>query len=141
MKTKVNALIENLILSTNNDQLAWKETGPASKRSWHREFIAIGEDGTEYETEIKFLMIGENWQLDTSPHIWVKNGKLPNGRLLLTGASYNVQDFRKTIMDKYCADMNPTTKIVEDILEDITKGVSTSTFRDSRINNLLDDKI
>ena len=140
MKEQITALIENLTLATKNGQLVWNETGPKEKRDWYREFVTSGEDGTEYETEIKYFLSGDKWQLDTSSHIWVKNDKLPNGRLFVSGLTYDIQDLRNEIMNKFCQDMKPTTKIIEDILVDITKSVSTSTFRDSRINNVLDSK-
>lgn len=40
-------------------------------------------------------------------------------------------------MDKYCQDMKPSEKIVEDALEGIAKGISLSTYRDNKLNKIL----
>ena len=40
-------------------------------------------------------------------------------------------------MDKYCQDMKPSEKIVEDALDVIAKGISLSTYRDNKIKKIL----
>jgi hypothetical protein len=48
-----------------------------------------------------------------------------------------ISEFRKVIMDKYCQDMKPSEKVVEDALDGIAKGISISTYRDNKLNKIL----
>jgi len=138
---KVKMIIENLTLSTKNGELDWINKGSADKRNFHREYYAIAEDGTRYETEVKYTLSNGAWQLESSPSIFVRNEKLPNGVYYIYGGNNDIKDiigeFRKVIMDKYCQDMKPSEKIVEDALENIAKGISLSTYRDNKLNKIL----
>ena len=139
---KVKMIIENLTLSTENGELDWIDKGPIDKRNYHREYSAVAEDGTKYETEVKYILNnGGNWVLESAPFIWIKNEKLPNGSYYIYGGNNDVKDiiseFRKVIMDKYCKDMKPSEKIVEDALEVIAKGISLSTHRDNKLDKIL----
>ena len=81
------------------------------------------------------------WKLESSPALWIRSEKLPNGAFYIYGGQNElkkiVSDFRKVIMDKYCQDMKPSEKIVEDALEGIAKGISLSTYRDNKLNKIL----
>ena len=139
---KVIMIVENLIQSTKNGELDWTDKGNPDKRSYHREYSAVAEDGTRYESEVKYTLSNSGtWVLESSPSIWVRNEKLPNGVYYIYGGNNDVKDiiveFRKVIMDKYCKDMKPSEKIVEDALENIAKGISLSTYRDNKINKVL----
>ena len=138
---KVIMIVENLIQSTENDSLDWIDTGKLEKRNFHREYYAIAEDGTKYETEVKYLLNNGNWVLESAPSIWVKSEKLPNGSFYIYGGQSDlkeiISEFRKVIMDKYCQDMKPSEKIVEDALEGIAKGISLSTYHDTKLNKIL----
>jgi hypothetical protein len=139
---KVIMIVENLIQSTKNGELDWTDKGNPDKRSYHREYSAVAEDGTKYESEVKYTLSNSGtWVLESSPSIWVRNEKLPNGVYYIYGGNNDVKDiiveFRKVIMDKYCKDMKPSEKIVEDALENIAKGISLSTYRDNKINKVL----
>jgi len=138
---KVKMIIENLTLSTKNGELDWIDKGSPDKINYHREYYAIAEDGTKYETEVKYTLSNGVWQLESAPSIWVRNEKLPNGVYYIYGGNTDVRDmiveFRKLIMDKYCQDMKPSEKIVEDALEGIAKGISLSTHRDNKLNKIL----
>jgi hypothetical protein len=139
---KVKMIIENLTLSTKNEELDWIDKGSPDKRNYHREYFVLAEDGTKYETEVKYILSNSgNWVLETSPSIWVRNEKLPNGFYYIYGGNADVRDiiveFRKVIMDKYCQDMKPSEKIVEDALDGIAKGISISTYRDNKLNKIL----
>lgn len=138
---KVIMIVENLIQSTENDSLDWIDTGKLEKRNFHREYYAIAEDGTKYETEVKYILNNGNWVLESAPSIWIKSEKLPNGSFYIYGGQDDlkkvVSDFRKSMMDKYCKDMKPSEKIVEDALEGIAKGISLSTYRDTKLNKIL----
>lgn len=142
IRDKIKMIIDNLTLSTKNGELEWLEKGPDDKRDFHREYYAIAEDGTRYETEVKYrLSNGGFWQLESDPSIWVRNEKLPNGAYYIYGGNNDVKDiiveFQKVIMNKYCQDMKPSEKIVEDALDNIAKGISLSTYRDSKLNKIL----
>jgi len=140
---KVKMIIENLTLSTKNGELDWLDKGSPDKRNYHREYYAIAEDGTKYETDIKYTLSSNTgvWQLEPLPSIWIRNEKLPNGVYYIYGGNNDVRDiineFRKVIMDKYCQDMKPSEKIVEDALDVIAKGISLSTYRDNKIKKIL----
>ncbi len=138
INNKVNLIIETLIDSTNNGNLSWIESGNPDRRDYHREFYALGEDGTRYETEVKFsLSTDGKWKIEMSPSLWIKSAKLPNGAFYVYGGSYDLVGLRDCIRDNYCSDMNPSEKIVEDILDSISKGISVSTFRDSKLGKIL----
>jgi hypothetical protein len=139
---KVKMIIENLTLSTKNGELDWLDKGSPDKRNYHREYYAIAEDGTRYEIEVKYRLTNSGvWQLESDPSIWVRNEKLPNGAYYIYGGNTEVKDiiaeFQKVIMDKYCKDMKPSEKIVEDALESIAKGISLSTYRDNKLDKIL----
>jgi hypothetical protein len=138
---KVKMIIENLTLSTKNGELDWIDKGSPDKINYHREYYSIAEDGTKYETEVKYTLSNGVWQLESAPSIWIRNEKLPNGVYYIYGGNTDVRDmiveFRKLIMDKYCQDMKPSEKIVEDALEGIAKGISLSTHRDNKLNKIL----
>lgn len=139
---KVIMIVENLIQSTKNRELEWIDKGSVDKRSYHREYYAIAEDGTKYEAEVKFTLSNSGtWVLESAPSIWVRSEKLPNGLYYIYGGNNDVKDiiveFRKLIMDKYCKDMKPSEKVVEDALDGIAKGISISTYRDNKLNKIL----
>jgi hypothetical protein len=134
-------IVENLIQSTKNGELDWTDKGNLDKRSYHREYYAIAEDGTKYESEVKYTLSNGTWVLESSPSIWVRSEKLPNGCFYIYGGQNEIKEivseFRKVMMDKYCKDMKPSEKVVEDALEGIAKGISISTYRDNKINKIL----
>ena len=138
---KVKMIIENLTLSTKNGELDWNDKSSTDKKNYHREYYAIAEDGTKYETEVKYTLSNGTWQLESSPSIWVKNEKLPNGVYYIYGGHNDIKDimneFREVLMDKYCQDLKPSEKIVEDALDNIAKGISLSTHRDNKLNKIL----
>ena len=139
---KIIMIVENLILSTQNEELYWIDKSSPDKINYHREYYAIAEDGTRYETEVKYTLSNSgNWVLESSPSIWIRSEKLPNGSFYIYGGQNElkkvVSDFRKVMMDKYCQDMKPSEKIVEDALDNIAKGISLSTHRDNKLNKIL----
>ena len=138
---KVIMIVENLIQSTKNGELDWTDKGNPDKRSYHREYYTIAEDGTKYESEVKYTLSNGTWVLESSPSIWVRSEKLTNGVFYIYGGQAElkeiISEFRKVMMDKYCKDMKPSEKVVEDALEGIAKGISLSTYRDNKLNKIL----
>lgn len=139
---KVIMIVENLIQSTKNGELDWTDKGNPDKRSYHREYSAVAEDGTKYESEVKYTLSNSGtWVLESSPSIWVRSEKLPNGNFYIYGGQSElkeiISEFRKVMMDKYCKDMKPSEKVVEDALDGIAKGISISTYRDNKLNKIL----
>ena len=135
-------IVENLIQSTKNGELDWIDRSNPDKRSYQREYYAIAEDGTKYESEVKYTLSNSgNWVLESSPSIWVRSEKLPNGVFYIYGGQNElkeiISEFRKVMMDKYCQDMKPSEKVVEDALDGIAKGISISTYRDNKLNKIL----
>lgn len=142
VKDKLKEIIHLLQESTKSGNLVWNECGKADKRDFHREFNAVGEDGTKYETEVKFSMSSNGtWQLETSPSLWIRSEKLPNGTFYVYGAEdvtkQDLIDLRDIIKTKYCSDMNPSEKVVEDALDLISRGISRQEFRETKLNKIL----
>lgn len=135
---KVKVIIEMLITSTKCGNLEWIQKGNPDKKDYHREFTATGEDGTKYEAEVKYLMSADgNWKLEGSPSLWIKSDKLPNGSFYVYGSEYDTKGLRQVLIDKYCQDMKPSEKVVEDALDSISKGISIVEYRDSKLNKIL----
>ena len=135
-------IVENLIQSTKNGELDWIDKGNPDKRSYQREYSSVAEDGTRYETEVKYTLSNSGtWVLESAPSIWVRSEKLPNGVFYIYGGQSElkeiISEFRKVMMDKYCQDMKPSEKVVEDALDGIAKGISVSTYRDNKLNKIL----
>lgn len=141
IKDKIKEIIEMLISSTNSGNLNWIENSKAEKRQYHREFTSNGEDGTKYEIEVKFIMSSSGtWQLESSPSLWIKSEKLPNGSFFVYGGEdYDTKSLRDVLKTKYCPDMYPSEKVVEDALDSISKGISTEQYRESKINKIFDE--
>ncbi len=139
LKDKIIEIVDTLINLTESGLLVWTEDDPNSKtRYYRRKMIASGDDGTSYEIEIKFTLNHEKWNLDEDG-LLVRNNSLPNGILYITNHRSDdaVSKLRDTILKKYCGDMSPSISDVEDVLDDIVKGINISSFRDSKLNKIL----
>ncbi len=145
IREKNNFIIELLIQSTKSNNLIWKEIDSTfsigdSRRNYMRQMTAIGEDGTKYELEIKYTVVGDVFKIEQSPSLWIRNNNLPNGMYMI---SINNTDndilvyLRDLVKDTYCKDLNPTSQIIEDTLDIISKGISTSEYRENKINKIL----
>jgi len=136
---RLESIMLTLISVTNSGILIWRETTTGSKdRGFKRTFESIGEDSTKYEIEVKYNLNGDVWELESSPSIWIRNKTLPNGQILI--GSYKckvVIDLRDVVKEKYCSDMKPSIEDIEDILFDIEKNISLSTYRDNKLNKIL----
>lgn len=139
VKDKIKNIIEMLILSTNGENLEWIESGDKDKRDFHRKFYTTGEDGTTYELEVKFNMNSNDgtWQIESSPSLWIRSDKLPNGSFYVYGGNHDLKDLRNLIRNKYCQDMSPSEKTVEDALDSIYHGISLVEVRESKLNKIL----
>jgi hypothetical protein len=139
LKDKIIEIVDTLINLTESGLLVWTEDDPNSKtRYYRRKMIASGDDGTSYEIEIKFTLNHEKWNLDEDG-LWVRNNSLPNDIFYITNHRSDdaVSKLRDTILKKYCGDMSPSISDVEDVLDDIVKGINISSFRDSKLNKIL----
>jgi hypothetical protein len=139
LKDKIIEIVGTLINLTESGLLVWAEDDPNSKtRYYRRKMIALGDDGTTYEIEIKFTLNHEKWNLDEEG-LWIRNNSLPNGIFYITNHRSDdmASKLRDTILKKYCLDMNPSISDVEDVLGDIVKGINISSFRDSKLNKIL----
>ena len=141
IKDKVENIIESLTSLTKSNLLNWEEKEPNSnKRDHRREYFTKGEDGTLYEMEIKYhLSSGGTWSLERDPSIWIRSDKLPNGSFYVSGygSDYDTKKLRDIIMIKYCQDMKPSEKIVEDALDLISSGINIIEVRDNKLNKIL----
>lgn len=139
LKDRIIEIVNTLINLTESGLLVWTEDEPKSKtRYFRRKMIALGDDGTSYEIEIKFTLNHEKWNLEEEG-LWVRNTSLPNGIFYITNHRTDdmVSKLIDTILKKYCVDMNPSIEDVEDVLGDIVKGINISSFRDSKLNKIL----
>lgn len=140
LKDRIIEIVDTLINLTESGLLVWTEDEPKSKtRYFRRKMIALGDDGTSYEIEIKFTLNHEKWNLEEEEGLWVRNTSLPNGIFYITNHRTDdmVSKLIDTILKKYCVDMNPSIEDVEDVLGDIVKGINISSFRDSKLNKIL----
>ncbi len=134
IKEKIEEVIENLIINTELGTLVWEE-GDTKDRRYERCLISYGEDGTQFEIEIKYTLINNKWKFDDSKYIWVRNKKLPKGHYY--GSTDSVMKLKEILLKKYCQDLNPSESDVADILGEISKGISLSTYRDNKLNKIL----
>ena len=140
LKDKIIEITKTLTYLTDTGILKWTEDSPNSvSRGYKRKMLGKGEDGTEYEIEIKFTLRNDNWELEDGPNLWLKNKTLPDGMLLIS--NYKSEDennkLRDSILKNFCQDMNPSIQDVEDALDNIVKGISIVEFREGRLNKIL----
>ena len=134
IQDKILQIIENLEEMTTSSQLSWTSI---IKNSQERLLNTTGEDGTRYELEVRFNLVDDEWKLESNPSLWLRNPNLPNGMLYVYGSKYDLNNLRKVVMDKFCSDMSPSTKEVEDVLDSINKGISVSVYRNNKLNKVL----
>lgn len=134
IQDKILQIIENLEEMTISSQLSWTSI---IKNSQERLLNTTGEDGTRYELEVRFNLVDDEWKLESNPSLWLRNPNLPNGMLYVYGSKYDLTNLRKVVMDKFCSDMSPSTKEVEDVLDSINKGISVSVYRNNKLNKVL----
>ena len=138
---KNNLIISLLISSTNNNNLLWLDYNPTDiRRNYMRQMSATGEDGTKYEIEVKYSLAGDVFKIESTPSLWLRNNNLPNGMYMIS--TFNSDDgllisLRDLVKEKYCKDLNPTSQLIEDTLDAISKGISTSEYRESKLNQIL----
>ncbi len=141
LKEKNNLIISLLISSTNNNNLLWLDYNPTDiRRNYMRQMSATGEDGTKYEIEVKYSLAGDVFKIESTPSLWLRNNNLPNGKYMIS--TFNSDDgllisLRDLVKEKYCKDLNPTSQIIEDTLDAISKGISTSEYRENKLNQIL----
>lgn len=139
---KNKQIIDTLTEVTKSGELMWIEADPNSdKRKHQRDMLALGEDGTKYETQVRFHIVSSVFVLESTPSLWIKNKDLPGGSYYIYGSNdinINLVSLRDAIKERYCSDMNPMIQDLEDQLEQICKGISISTYRDNKINKIID---
>lgn len=134
IQDKILQIIENLEEMTISNQLVWTSI---PKSNQERLLSATGEDGSKYELEVIFRLDSDEWKLESSPSLWLRNPNLPNGVFYVYGGKHDLTNLRKVVMDKFCSDMSPSTKEVEDVLDSINKGISVSVYRNNKLNKVL----
>lgn len=137
MKSQIDSIMRNLIDSTNNGSLAWKEQDPAAKsRGYKRKMFSKGADDTSFSMLIEYRLSGERWTLQSN-YLFLENPDLPDGMYLISNhANPRVDELRDLIIEHFCKDLNPTIETVEALLEGISKGISISTLRDNKLKDL-----
>ena len=137
MKAQIESILKNLIGSTKNGSLQWKEHDPNSKsRGYKRKMVAKGSDDTIFHTCIEYRLVGETWQLQENG-FFIENPDLPDGCYLISKyINPMVNELRDCVISHFCKDLNPTIETIEELLEGISKGISISTFRENKLNDL-----
>jgi hypothetical protein len=144
MSDKIIKIVDNLYQLTDKGVLTWSENEPTSKkRYFERTYVTSGEDETTYKIDIKFSLFSEKWKLESSPSLWIMNSNLPNGMyyVLENDNKYGLENLRSLIMSLYCKDMNPSTKDIEDIFDEICNNINISAIRDNKINYLINKDV
>jgi hypothetical protein len=127
LKDKIIEIAKTLTYLTDTGILKWTEDNSNSvSRGYKRKMLSKGEDGTEYEIEIKFTLKNDNWELEDGPNLWLKNKTLPDGMILISNYKSEGENnkLRDSILKNFCQDMNPSIQDVEDVLDNIVKGIS-----------------
>jgi hypothetical protein len=140
LKGKIIEIAKTLTYLTDTGILKWTEDNSNSvSRGYKRKMLSKGEDGTEYEIEIKFTLKNDNWELEDGPNLWLKNKTLPDGMILISNYKSEGENnkLRDSILKNFCQDMNPSIQDVEDALDNIVKGISIVEFREGRLNKIL----
>lgn len=141
LKEKNTFIVDLLSQSTKNKNLMWNEIlGDDRRRGYIRNMSATGEDGTKYEIEIKYTLVGDNFILDSNPCLFLRNNNLPNGIYMISMFNTDpvaLVSLRSLIKEMFCSDMNPTVQIIEDELDKICKGISTEEYRENKINKII----
>ena len=140
MKVKSIEIATTVTYLTDTGILKWTEDNSNSvSRGYKRKMLSKGEDGTEYEIEIKFTLKNDNWELEDGPNLWLKNKTLPDGMILISNYKSEGENnkLRDSILKNFCQDMNPSIQDVEDALDNIVKGISIVEFREGRLNKIL----
>jgi len=137
MKEQLNDIVNTLISATKNGSLVWTENNPNLKtRTYKRKMVTKGSDGTAFEMNIEYTLSDDKWRLEENS-VWIENATLPTGRYSISSYKYKeVLLLRDLIIEKFCGDLDPKIEVVEDILTDICKGISISTLRDNKLNDL-----
>jgi len=72
LKDKIIEIAKTLTYLTDTGILKWTEDNSNSvSRGYKRKMLSKGEDGTEYEIEIKFTLKNDNWELEDGPNLWL----------------------------------------------------------------------
>lgn len=138
LDSKNKQIIDTLTEVTKTNNLVWFEIDPTSDKRKHlRQMYAFGEDGTKYETDIRYHIVNSTFVLESNPSLWIKNKDLPGGIYYIHCGTSDIAPLRDIIKEKYCKDMNPVIQDLEEQLEQICKGISISTYRDNKISKIL----
>ena len=139
MTDNINDIVETLIFNTKNGNLIWEEKPGAeeSSRNHKRYMFSIGEDGSIFEITLEYKLSINSWILELDPCLWIKNEKLPDGRLYVSGSKFDTNSLQNIIKELYCQDLNPKIEDVKDTLDNIAKGISLSCYRNNKIDKIL----
>lgn len=140
IKEKNDEILKNLCSVTISGNLKWYEVSTSNnkKRAYHRVLFSDGQDGTQYEIDIKYSINNDVFHLENHPSLWIRNQNLPNGVYLINSFnSSNIIDLRDAVKEHFCSDMNPSIEQLEQTLDEICKGISISLYRENKLNDIL----
>lgn len=137
MKESIEIMISNLTDATESGDIIWNDISDPNKLKYERKLETYSEDkNTKFSVEIKYRLSNNIWKIE-DPSLWVYDKKLPGGSHLVYGDSYKGnKELRDKLKDIYCQDLNPSISDISDIFDDISKNISLSSLRDSKINKI-----
>lgn len=131
LDNEYRAIIDLLYSATLSDELVW------TRKNMTSELLTLntkGEDGSEFEMVFYWSFSGNKWKL-AEPYIKVKNPKIEF--CINQNISNKIIDIRDLLQKKYCPDFIKTDKDTLEIISNITKGISKSEFRNSKLIKIL----
>ena len=134
MKEHFEDIIKSLTQATISGSLEWvcEKYGTSSMK-----IITNGDDGTLFSLFVSWSFKENGWEKNDY-NLEVKN---KNYSLNISLYSFNYPDVEKLgnlLYNKYCPDFKFSKSESEDTINNIKRGISISSFRDSKINKIFE---
>lgn len=136
ISNKIDGIIDMLIKSTNSGDLVWEMVSKNEYDS-ERKFRSRSEDGeSTFEMSVKYRLSDDKWVLEKDTGLWIYNATLPGGSMYAGYGYKKNADLRDVLLKIYCGDMSPSSKVVEDKLDNIIRNISKKEHRDNILTNI-----
>ena len=148
MEDKINSIINRLYNLTITDEIVWKTASIDKEYQSYKTLHTKSEDElTDFEVDIRYSFDTYaspptySWILNSHCSFWVRNKDLANGSMYISSTTYPILlSLRDLLKDKYCLDLIPSSRQIEDKLDDICKGISKSANREDKIGKILENE-
>lgn len=142
IKDRIEEIVEMLISSTEKGDLIWNIEIPKMNGYDNiRELSCISPDlESKFNISIKYYLTnGITWVLESTPSLFIKNKNISTF-IANTSHTEKIKDLRDYLNNKYCKDFIPSEDNLEVEFLNICKSISPVSYRDKKINNILDEK-